>query len=315
MKRTITAILLAGTVMAISAAGAQAPDGARSADLGAYSREATEAARARLDDTLVVVFAGGRHGFIQGRQVSLDPEAWQTEAQVVKGKVMVPKRFALSAFGIKRLPWFGFRIAERGKMVAISDLAARLGKKVFTEERGLVIVSDTPMTLGDSQLIDSIITLFDTPEKFADPQIAFYKYFLNSVYVTLGSLVLTVILSTLGGYGFGRSRYEFKFRSWLFSLLLFALMLPPQIMYLPQFTMMSRYGLLGTRWSLILLYTATALPVSTYLMATYFSQLPSELEDAACMDGCNDFGMFWRVMLPLTRPAIATVVLINFLHF
>ncbi|MDI6449459.1 hypothetical protein [Anaerobaca lacustris] len=173
MKRTITAILLAGTFMAIPAAGAQAPEGARSADLGAYSREATEAARARLDDTLVVVFAGGRHGFIQGRQVSLDPEAWQTEAQVVKGKVMVPKRFALSAFGIKRLPWFGFRIAERGKMVAISDLAARLGKKVFTEERGLVIVSDTPMTLGDSQLIDSIITLFDTPEKFADPQIAY----------------------------------------------------------------------------------------------------------------------------------------------
>jgi raffinose/stachyose/melibiose transport system permease protein len=148
-----------------------------------------------------------------------------------------------------------------------------------------------------------------------DPQIAFYKYFLNSVYVTLGALVLTVILSTLGGYGFGRSRYEFKFRGWLFAMLLFALMLPPQIMYLPQFTMMSRYGLLGTRWSLILLYTATALPVSTYLMATYFSQLPAELEDAARIDGCNDFGMFWRVMLPLTRPAVATVVLINFLHF
>lgn len=148
-----------------------------------------------------------------------------------------------------------------------------------------------------------------------DPQIAFYKYFLNSVYVTLGSLALTVVLSTLGGYGFGRARYDFRFRGWLFALLLFALMLPPQIMYLPQFTMMSRYGLLGSRWSLILLYTATALPVSTYLMATYFSQLPSELEDAARIDGCTDFGMFWRVMLPLTRPAVATVVLINFLHF
>ena len=148
-----------------------------------------------------------------------------------------------------------------------------------------------------------------------DPQIHFYTYFINSIYVTLFSLILTVILSTLGGYGFGRSRYDFKFRGWLFALLLFALMLPPQIMYLPQFTMMGRYGLLNSRWSLILLYTASALPVSTYLMATYFSQLPSELEDAARIDGCSDFGMFWRVMLPLTRPAIATVVLINFLHF
>jgi len=148
-----------------------------------------------------------------------------------------------------------------------------------------------------------------------DPQIHFYTYFINSVYVTIFSLILTIIFSTLGGYGFGRSRYEFKFRGWLFALLLFALMLPPQIMYLPQFTMMGRYGLLNSRWSLILLYTASALPVSTYLMSTYFSQLPSELEDAARIDGCTDFGMFWRVMLPLTRPAIATVVLINFLNF
>jgi raffinose/stachyose/melibiose transport system permease protein len=147
-----------------------------------------------------------------------------------------------------------------------------------------------------------------------DPQIQFYKYFYNSIYVTFFSVLLTVILSTLGGYGFGRSRYQFKFRGWLFAMLLFAMMLPPQILYLPQFTMMGRYGLLNSSWSLILLYTATALPVSTYLMATYFSQMPSELEDAARIDGCNDFGMFWRVMLPLTRPALATVILLNFLH-
>lgn len=148
-----------------------------------------------------------------------------------------------------------------------------------------------------------------------DPDIAFYRFFLNSLFVTLFALLLTIVLATLGGYGFGRSRYNFKFRGWLFALLLFALMLPPQIMYIPQFTMMSRYGLLNSRWSLVLLYTATALPVSTYLMTTYFSQLPSELEDAARIDGCNDFGMFWRVMMPLTRPAILTVVLINGIQF
>jgi raffinose/stachyose/melibiose transport system permease protein len=148
-----------------------------------------------------------------------------------------------------------------------------------------------------------------------DPDISFYRYFLNSLFVTFFSLVLTGVLATLGGYGFGRPRYEFKQRGWLFGLLLVALMLPPQIMYIPQFTMMAKYGLLNTRWSLVLLYTAMALPVSTYLMATYFSQLPGELEDAARIDGCNDFTMFWKVMLPLTRPALATVILINSLHF
>lgn len=150
---------------------------------------------------------------------------------------------------------------------------------------------------------------------FFDPAIRFSRYFVNSAFVSGVALVLTSVLSTMAGYGFGRTRYHFRLRSPLFGILLLALMLPPQILYLPQFTMMGRYGLLGSRWSLVLLYTATALPVSIYLMATYFSQLPGELEDAARIDGCTEFRTFWQVMLPLSRPALATVVLLNFLHF
>ncbi len=150
---------------------------------------------------------------------------------------------------------------------------------------------------------------------FFDPQIRFYQYFLNSIFVTFFAVLLNIVLSTLAGYGFGRKRYEFKFRGWLFALLLFALMLPPQILYIPQFTMMARYGLINTRWALVLLYAALGLPVSTYLMATYFAQLPSELEDAALIDGCSDLMMFWKVMLPLARPAASTVILTNSLSF
>lgn len=157
---------------------------------------------------------------------------------------------------------------------------------------------------------------FDNYTKlFFDPDIGFYRYFGNSSIVTVGALLLTLVLSTLGGYGFGRSRYDFRFRGWLFALLLFALMLPPQIMYIPQFQMMTKYGLLNTYWSLILLYTASQLPVSTYLMATYFQSLPEELEEAARIDGASDLRVFLQVMYPLARPAVATVILINFLQF
>lgn len=152
-------------------------------------------------------------------------------------------------------------------------------------------------------------------ELLFDPDVAFYRYFLNSGAVTAGAMLLTLILATMGGYGFGRSRYDFCFRGWVFGLLLFALMLPPQIMYIPQFQMMVQYGLLNTHWALILLYTASALPVSTYLLATYFQSLPEELEEAAIIDGASDFRTFFQVMLPLARPAIATVILINFLQF
>jgi raffinose/stachyose/melibiose transport system permease protein len=148
-----------------------------------------------------------------------------------------------------------------------------------------------------------------------DPQIRFYQYFINSIFVTFFAILLNVVLSALAGYGFGRKRYNFKFRGWIFALLLFALMLPPQILYIPQFTMMARYGLINTRWALVLLYAALGLPVSTYLMATYFSQLPSEIEDAALIDGCSDLMMFWKVMLPLARPAVSTVILTNSLGF
>ena len=150
---------------------------------------------------------------------------------------------------------------------------------------------------------------------FFDPDINFGIYFKNSIIVTALSTLLTLALSTLAGYGFGRSRYYFRSRGLLFTLLLFALMLPRQILYLPQFEMMSRYGLLNTYWSLILIYAAMQLPLSTYLMSTYFATLPSELEDAARIDGCTELGTFWHVMLPLARPAVATVVLVNFLAF
>ncbi len=157
---------------------------------------------------------------------------------------------------------------------------------------------------------------FDNYNKLLfDPHIAFYRYFVNSVIVTVGSLLLTLVISTLAGYAFGRSRYQFRFRGAIFGSLLLAMMLPPQIQYLPQFQMMAQYGLLNTHLSLILLYTASALPVSTYLMATYFGELPDELEDAAYIDGCGDLRTFYQVMLPLARPAVSTILLVNFLNF
>ena len=169
--------------------------------------------------------------------------------------------------------------------------------------------------LTDPYGLPTTINFDNYSELLFSERIAFYRYFINSFIVTVGALALTIALSTLAGYGFGRGRYHFRLRGLFFGALLVGLMLPRQILYLPQFQMMSQYGLLNTHWSLILLYTAIALPVSTYIMASYFGTLPEELEDASRIDGCGDFGTFWRVMLPIARPAVATIVLINFLSF
>ena len=179
----------------------------------------------------------------------------------------------------------------------------------------LMSVRTTGEILNDPYGLPSVIRWQNYYKLIFDPQIHFYQYFANSSLITLSAVLLCAMLSTLAGYGFGRKRYNFKYRGWIFALLLFALMLPPQILYIPQFTMMSQYGLTNTHWSLILLYAALGMPVSTYLMSTYFSQLPSEIEDAALIDGCSDLRMFWSVMLPMARPALATVLLINSLSF
>ncbi|MEP7355817.1 MAG: carbohydrate ABC transporter permease [Anaerolineales bacterium] len=179
----------------------------------------------------------------------------------------------------------------------------------------LMSVRNTGEILNAPYGLPTIIRWQNYLTLFLDPGIRFYRYYFNSIFVTFFALLLTAGLSTLAGYGFGRPRYNFRFRGWLFAMLLFGLLLPSQILYIPQFTMMARYHLLNSRWSLVLLYTAMGLPVSTYLMSTYFAQLPSEMEDAARIDGCSELRMFWQIMLPLARPALATVLLVNSLTF
>ena len=148
-----------------------------------------------------------------------------------------------------------------------------------------------------------------------DPNIHFHTYIFNSLFVSLGAMAIPLKLASLGGYGFGRPRYDFKYRNVVLLTLLAALMLPRQAMYIPQFIMMSKYRLTNTLWSLILLYAAYQIPLSTFLLKTYFSQLPSELEESARMDGAKDLLIFWRIMLPLARPVMATITIVNFRFF
>jgi len=169
--------------------------------------------------------------------------------------------------------------------------------------------------LIDPYAMPSQLRLSNYAGLFLNPSVEIQTYFLNSVMVTGGALLISLLLSTMGGYVFGRMRFEFRGRKVFFYVLLFAVMLPPQIYYIPQYQMMAAMGLNNSQWSLILLYAAHSLPVSVYLMSTYFSQLPGELEDAAIIDGCNDWELFWQVMLPLARPAMTTIIILNALYF
>jgi len=152
-------------------------------------------------------------------------------------------------------------------------------------------------------------------ELFLNPRIRFHRFFINSVIVTVGAEVLVLTLASLAGYGFSRRRFSFRFRNAIFVLIMMSLMLPMQAMYLPQYRLMSQYGLTNSRIGLILLYGAYQLAISTFLIRSYFQQLPEELEESARLDGAGDFLIFRKIMLPIARPVIVSVMLLAFVFF
>ncbi len=139
----------------------------------------------------------------------------------------------------------------------------------------------------------------------------FSTYFGNSVLVTAASLMLVLLLGSLAAYPLGR--YAFRGRTWLTMYFLSGLMLPIKLGILPLFFLMRSLGLYDTPLALIAVYAASGLPFTIFVLANFFETLPRELEEAARLDGASEFRIFWQVMLPLVRPALATVAIFNFI--
>jgi len=131
----------------------------------------------------------------------------------------------------------------------------------------------------------------------------------NSLYVTTLTVFLTICVATLAGYAF--ARYRFPGRDWLFYIFIGAMMIPGQAILIPMFQFLKAIGLLNTLTGLSLSYLGGATAFAIFLMRAFFLSLPRELGDAARIDGANEFTVFWRVYLPLARPGIATIVIIQ----
>lgn len=137
----------------------------------------------------------------------------------------------------------------------------------------------------------------------------FTVYFGNSVFVTLTSLLLVLVLGSLAAYPLGR--YAFRGKRWLMMYFLAGLMLPLRLGILPLFFLMRWLGLFNTPWALICIYVASAMPFSIFVLANFFETIPKELEEAARIDGANELRIYAQVMMPLMRPALATVTIFN----
>ena len=139
----------------------------------------------------------------------------------------------------------------------------------------------------------------------------FGKYFKNSVFVSLPIVTFVILLASLAGYGLARLR--FRGSNSVFVLFLLGLMVPFQSIMIPLFYILKDIRFLGTYWAMIVPSIALGMPFSIFFMRAYFSGLPQELGDAAEIDGCNEFSVYWRVMLPLAGPAVSALVVLQFM--
>ena len=137
----------------------------------------------------------------------------------------------------------------------------------------------------------------------------FWVYLRNSVFVLVLSIGLILVISSMAAYAFARLR--FRLNKPLFGLIVAGMIVPIHITLIPIYLLIRNVGLYDTPFALIGPYVATALPVSIFILTEFMRQIPKELEEAAKLDGCGAFGIFWKVFLPLSGPGLSTVAIYN----
>ncbi len=139
----------------------------------------------------------------------------------------------------------------------------------------------------------------------------FARFILNSSFVAIVTVAITLALAVLGAYAVTRLR--FPGRAWLSRSILLIYMFPAIVLVIPLYAIFSQLGLRDTLPGLLVVYPATTLPVALYMLRSYFQTLPKDLEEAGMIDGSTRLGVIWRITLPLSLPALASVGLYVFM--
>lgn len=170
---------------------------------------------------------------------------------------------------------------------------------------------------SDEEIYSTVLTLL--PKKFYIGHYLgiftklgnFLKYFSNSVIVSFWSVLFNVVLAATLGYSF--SKFQYWGRDFFLGFILLIITLPYVIYLIPIYIMQSRFDLIDTRLGLILPYIATNLPMSVFIMRGQFNGVPNEMMEAARIDGASHWQIFARIMLPIVKPGIATVIIMTFI--
>lgn len=140
----------------------------------------------------------------------------------------------------------------------------------------------------------------------------FFTYFLNSLIYTVGTVLITLLLGSMFAYCV--SRMEWKYKNLALSYCSLGLIVPVQVVIIPIFIILKQIGIKNTYLGLILPYSAFALSSCVLMLYAFFRGLPKELEEAACIDGCNIYQCYFKIILPIVKPALTTQCVLIFMN-
>jgi ABC-type glycerol-3-phosphate transport system permease component len=155
--------------------------------------------------------------------------------------------------------------------------------------------------LPDHATVDNFVALFrDSP---------LGTWYLNSVVLTGASVIVSTAVAALAAFSF--ARFRFRGRTTVYRLLISLMVVPPIVLVLPLFVLAVRLGIVNTRAAAIIVYIGLLLPFSIFLLTSFFRTIPSELIDAARIDGASSVRILIRVVAPLSTPALVTLAIVN----
>ena len=188
---------------------------------------------------------------------------------------------------------------------------------------GIVFFALFPIAWALSTSLKPQTEIFDIPTTWIPKQITFENFrdvwesqpvgrqFRNSLIVAMATTALATTLATLAAYGL--SRFPFRNQGLFLRLVLIGQMFPAVLLILPYFIVMRRLGLINSYAALILAYSSFALPLATWMLRGYFMSVPTELDDAAMVDGSNRLQAMFYVVLPVAVPGIAAAMIFTFM--
>jgi ABC-type glycerol-3-phosphate transport system permease component len=137
----------------------------------------------------------------------------------------------------------------------------------------------------------------------------FFRWFLNSTILTVGAVALSLVLAVFAAYAVAKFRFPGK--RLILNIMIALMVVPPVVMVIPLFDMMSRVGMINSQSGVIVIYCGLLLPFSIYLLSNFFRSIPNEMIEAAMIDGCNMIQILYKIILQAALPAFVTLMIVN----